>query len=384
MSTTYTQNDLKKALNKAKIQLMMQGSVFLATIAFNLKLNITKEDDPNCQTAAVDGINLFINPKFFMSLSEPVRVFVYAHEAWHMALNHIDRKNSRDHDLYNRAGDYVINQMLKESNFTLWDKALQEDKYAGLTTNQIYDILDQEKKKDPNAFNNDGFTPDIKQPKDAATAKKVKQNVKEVLVKAATQSKISGDAPGTIPGDIQRAIEELLNPVLPWDELLDRFLTEKCSHDYSWAKPNKRFAPEFYLPTQEAEGLSHLTIAVDTSGSISKDDVINILTEVQSIRDKFKPKRMTIIDCDRHINHVHEVGEYDDIMDLEFSGGGGTSFKPVIHYCNENATTALLYFTDLYANQIEKEPDYPVVWLCYSDHKPAPIGDTIYYEQYKD
>lgn len=69
-----------------------------------------------------------------------------------------------------------------------------------------------------------------------------------------------------------------------------------------------------------------------------------------------------------------------DIMDLEFKGGGGTRFGPVFEYCDTIEPEALLYFTDLHAPAITEQPQYPVLWLCYSDHKPAEIGNTIYYK----
>jgi len=38
----------------------------------------------------------------------------------------------------------------------------------------------------------------------------------------------------------------------------------------------------------------------------------------------------------------------------------------------------LIYFTDLYALQLTEEPTYPIMWICNSEHDPAPFGETIY------
>jgi predicted metal-dependent peptidase len=91
---------------------------------------------------------------------------------------------------------------------------------------------------------------------------------------------------------------------------------------------------------------------------------------------------MTILDCDEIIHNIHEVDDSTDIMKLKFTGGGGTSFYPVLDYCKENATNVLLYFTDLYAESITAEDGYEfeTMWICYSEQEAPEYGETIYYE----
>ena len=87
---------------------------------------------------------------------------------------------------------------------------------------------------------------------------------------------------------------------------------------------------------------------------------------------------MTIIDCDARIHNIYEIDAHVDILSLEFHGNGVTSFKPVLDYVSENPTQALIYFTDLYGETNLDEVDYPILWICNSDHPPANIGETIY------
>lgn len=378
---------LDKALNKSKIGLMTHGSVFLMTIAFSLRY----EWNDQIPTACVDGITMQINPNFFMDLPDKQRIFVIAHEAWHVAFDHMIRGKDKDHGLYNEAGDYVINWQLKKDRYELWPPCLCDQKFANMSTLQVYKYLEKEKKKNPppksggkgngNPMGGDLIIVKTATAKDRDNKAKVEAQVKSVLVKAMTQSKMSGDKAGAVPGEIARELEELLNPVLPWDILLFNFLQEKTKDDYSWNRPNKRFAPEFYLPTQYSESLQHITIAIDTSGSITKKQLTEILSEIVYIKEAFNPKRLTILDCDHEIHNIYNVDEYTEVQTLKFTGGGGTRFEPVIKYCNENATNALLYFTDLYANMITEEPSYPLLWLCYSKHPAAPVGETIYYQE---
>lgn len=376
----------KKMLDRAKIGLMNKGSVFLMTVAFSLR----QYWDDTCLTAWVDGKTMGINPKFFEELPDGQRIFVIAHEAWHVAYNHIVRRGDRDPELHNQAGDYVINLMLQNAGYELWPHCLCDKRFANMSTNQVYEILKKEEEKKPGRHKQQqqgGMTGDIRQPGDGSGSKEDQQqqaeieaHVKGVLVKAMTQAKMAGEKQiGMVPAEIQRGIEELLDPVLPWNILLFNFMQDMTKDDYSWRRPNRRFHPEYYLPTQYSEALQHVTIAIDTSGSITNKELQEILSEIIHIKRTFNPKRLTILDCDARIHNVYDVDEFTNVEDLKFSGGGGTNFAPVIEYCNKNNTNALLYFSDLYGPFPKEEPSYPVIWLCYSSSKPAPFGETVYY-----
>ena len=69
-------------------------------------------------------------------------------------------------------------------------------------------------------------------------------------------------------------------------------------------------------------------------------------------------------------------------MSLEFHGGGGTRFQPVLDYVENHPTQALIYFTDLHGESEFNPIAYPIIWICNSDHDPAPIGETIYVDHY--
>lgn len=385
--------ELKKMFDKVKIGLMMKGSIFLSTITFSVK-HVFTEDLP---TAGTDGLSIMYNPDFFKALTVKERIGLLAHETWHIALSHMLRIGDRDKILFNMAGDYVINLMLDKAGFTLPKEALLDNKYRDWSTIQVYDDLVLNKKKPP-----ENYQPDIIELEDSpgndpgdkdksgntqlaqtnVSKKELEETIKNILVKAATQSKMQKDEPGSIPGEVERMIDELINPKLDYTELLRRFMDSHIKDDYSWGRPNRRYLPDFYLPSQNSEALSSLTIAIDTSGSITDDDMLKMLSEINHIYEHYKPEILTILDCDWEIHNIHEVTRDSniEITQLRFSGGGGTSFKPVIDYCKEHETKVLVYFTDLYASPVKEDPGFPIVWLCYSDHEPAKIGETVYYD----
>ena len=53
-------------------------------------------------------------------------------------------------------------------------------------------------------------------------------------------------------------------------------------------------------------------------------------------------------------------------------------FQPVLDYVSEHPTQALIYFTDLHGETNLNTVDYPVIWVCTSEHTPSNIGETVY------
>ena len=202
--------------------------------------------------------------------------------------------------------------------------------------------------------------------------------VTNIIVRARTQAQVSGkQAIGEIPDEIMRIIDELLNPKLPWPVILNRFLDQRTREEYSWARRNRRYRDD-YMPSLHSYGLGHLTFAIDTSGSIDDAELQEMLSEIKGVQQIFNPEHMTIIDCDSVIHSVYEIDQNTDIMSLNFNGGGGTRFQPVLDYVESHPTQALVYFTDLFGEIDLKEVNYPILWICNSKHEPANIGETIY------
>jgi len=363
--------DKDKALSKAKMGILIEGSKFLVTIVFSMN-HVWDEAIP---TAATNGKEVKYNPDFFMSLSPEERIFIIAHEAWHTALNHLTRGENKDQGLYNQAGDYVINQLLVDAGMKMPKGGLLNFEYKGLSTDQIYELLEV----DPNSKNR-GYTleGDIEQNLSEEEKEELEVTTKLTLVKALAKAKMAKESIGTIPNEVIRLIDDLINPKLPWEDLLQRFLTDRINDDFTWSRPNKYFLPEYILPSQYSETLGHIAIAIDTSGSLSKKELTSFLSEINYIHKTFKPSKLTILDCDYKIHNVYEITDSENIMDLEFTGNGGTSFHPVFNYLEDKAPQALIYFTDLYAEPIKKTPDYPILWICTSDHTEAKVGETIY------
>ena len=357
-------------LRHAKIDLMTK-SVFLSTICLRLKHSFSND----IPTAGTDGLSIIYNPEFFSELSAVERTGLLAHEVWHVAFSHFSRLGNRDKQQWNIAGDYVINYMLTQNGYTIPKGGLLDAQYKGMSTEEVYEIVKQDQKDNPQDID---FQMDLLEAPSAKQQKEVNDKVTDIIIQAQIQSKASGKDHGEIPDEIVRAIDELINPKLPWNQLLVRFLSNMVKDDYTWTRPNKRFFPHHYLPSQYSPTIGDIVVAIDTSGSVSQEDLVEMLSEIEDIRTTFKPESLTIIDCDSSIHNVFKIEKYDNILELKFQGCGGTDFQPVIDYCNEQQPEVLIYFTDLQAEDITEEPGYPILWICNSKHNPSSVGETIY------
>ncbi len=366
--------ELESKLLKAKIELMTR-SAFISTIALSLRHVITDAT----ATADVNGTTIRYNPEFLKEQTVIQFAGLMAHECWHVAFQHLARRGDRDPIIWNCAGDYIINHMLTKAGFEIPTAGLLDKKYGdGWSTDSVYDDLMKEKKD----FDTGTLMLDLREDGDKDKPN-ISSAVTNIIVRARTQAQASGkNAIGEIPDEIERMINELLNPKLPWQVILNKFLDQRVHEEYSWARKNRRYASDTYMPSLYSYGLGHLTFAIDTSSSIDDEELQEMLSEIKGIQQVFNPERMTIIDCDSVIHKVHDVTQNTDIMSLDFHGGGGTSFRPVLNYVEKHPTQALIYFTDLHGETDLDPVNYPILWICNSDHRPANIGETVYVDHY--
>lgn len=360
-----------QALSKAKIHLMARpDSVFFTTLCFSLK-HIFSEDT---RTACTNGLYIKYNPSFFMEeCTAEVRVSLLLHETLHCAYMHMARAKNLDHNKYNRAADYVINLQLRDRGFPIPDTWLCEEKYRGLNAEEVYKILPDDPTPPPMQDLGDMGEP---VPEDA-----LQGEIQDILVRASLASKMAGDKSGTIPGDIEIFLNKLLNPKLPWNRILQKYLQSFAKTEYSFARPNRRFFPKAYLPSMRSNCLQDIAIAVDTSGSVSDGDFLRFISETHSIIKNLKPNKITFIQFDTSIKSIDEVRGVDELMNLKFTGRGGTDIGEVIEWTNEHKPQLLLMFTDGYFKFRDNSTKVPVIWLIHKNPNfTSPFGKVIHYE----
>ena len=383
--------NMKTKLTKARIKLIMRDP-FYGSLAMKLKL----VEDYSAPTLWTNGEQIGYNPDFIDSLTTDQTKFVIAHEVLHLVFGHQGRRKNRDRKVWNMAGDFVINGLLKKSGFKIKKNICLNKRFNDQVTEKVYATLIKDMKED----NLDGYNSKEQQVLSKLSGEMSSQNVDTSVVNDSNDTDIKSDpfecgevrdAPkedstkkweiaaiqaaqlaksqgSNLTAGIKRIIEEASRNKITWAEELKNFFEELTKNDYTWTRPNPRYSCHgFYLPALQYKELDEIVVAVDTSGSINEKDLANFAKEISSILETFPTIKIKIIYCSNRIREdVTELTKDDLPFKFEAYWGGGTSFKPVFELVKtfDEKPKCLLYFTDLWCNSYpDIEPDYPVLWI---------------------
>ena len=364
-------------LDRAKIKLMGESNnTFYLSILFGLKIEWDKAMSGGM--IATDGIHLYINPEYFLKRNyDGIKADLY-HEVCHIFLGHIGfpQKNNLDPQKFNIAADYYINLQLTDAGTYLDDTFIFENKYRDWSIKAIYDDLPAQPPKN--------FNPDIKNngnlPKEEQDAKETE--IKNLISRAVVQAQMANDY-GSLPADLQRHIQELLSPTLPWETLLANFFSSYSKEDYSYRRPNRRsFDEDVTMPSLYSESMGELSIYIDCSGSISDKQYKEFLEEVQGIIDTIHPSCTTVTNWGSNLGESVKVYPDEFLLDkCKLQMLGGTEIlKPLKHIKKTEPEVAVI-FTDLYVDRGYKsmKPDCEVLWVVVDNpNKEAEFGTTIH------
>lgn len=368
--------ELEKALDKTKITIFL-GSTAALLGSVMCSLDIMFDD--RVDTACVGSKMIRWNPEFFERCTPRGRVFVLMHELWHIARLHRVRRGERDPERWNYACDYVINEWLQREGYACTHTdvggihILLDKQYFGKCEEEIYSLLDAANfvlPPDVNTSMND--IPPSDEPDEASDV--------PIVVRAVEAANQAG-MPGSIPGEVIKYLAEYLNPVVPWQNLLQKFFQELADNRFTWRKPKRRY-PDMYLPTRyKDEGkLTKLNYYLDVSGSVTKQDVLRFNTEFKYVKDTYRPQEMVQILFNTCIVSETVIMENDEFTDAIFETGGGTSLYYVREHIIESKPTAAVIFTDLGCSPMAQLPyDIPIIWVVVGKHKtPVPFGTPVY------
>lgn len=337
---------------------------FIGALALRLPLFETD----TIPTLAVDGRQILYNPSFVEGLTPALTKSAIGHEVLHCVFDHVGRTNGRNPRKYNQAADFVINQMLKDSGFEIGKGWLQDDKYIGMTSDQIYNML-----PDTEPGDNDPLDDITGTPSAPLTGDEVHQ-WKMATVQSANAARMMGK----LPASMDRFVTDLTSSKIDWKTVLRRFILHRNDADYSWSRPNRRMlSNEIYLPSLYSECMGEIVVAVDTSGSIDAETLRVFGSELKGIIEDARPSKVHVVYCDSHINKYVSFGPEDDFK-LEAVGGGGTAFSPVRDFVIEQGINpvCLVYLTDLYGPTNFQAPEYPWMW-CTIGSIDAAFGEVI-------
>jgi len=186
-------------------------------------------------------------------------------------------------------------------------------------------------------------------------------------------AKMHAEGKGNMPGALGEAIDELTKSTVRWQDYLKTHATKIFGKDlYTYKRYNRRgHAIGVRMPACRPDGKTAV-IAIDTSGSMSEEDVRQCVTEAASIMVACGAVKVWLILHDMRAYYSGYVSDAD-LTKLKMSRGG-TSHHEVFDILrrqhddelknvprDEDVSLAIL-FTDLGTDFPDYRPDFEVIW----------------------
>ena len=388
---------------------------------FIARLDVEVGHFPDIETACTNGDKIWVNVLFYVKLDAEERLFVLAHECWHVILRHFLRRMDRNKELSNWAMDLEIHFLLTKEGLKAPFVLPHDPKWKDLSFEEIYEKLlkkakvvqvscdggsgqsgDGQKQSTaagdiPEDWNQGKSTKNLKgaeqgkgfdshdkhqdpNSEEEEDPKEIEDRVCGKIQAAAAFA--SQRNRGTLPSHLQNLVDNLPKNEIPWQQVLRQFLTQTMGGNRRWLPPNRRHVWKG-LYVQSTKQLSFKgVVAMDTSGSCL-GDLPKFFSELTGLLNSFGKYDLTVLQCDAAIEKVERFS--DEVLppnnkEWKIHGGGGTSHKPVFKWIEENcqeAPNCVICLTDGYTDVPDRQPPYPVLWVLTSDGEELPWGINI-------
>lgn len=311
------------------------------------------------------------------------------HELLHVVLGHPVRRSSfPDTKRFDLAADLVVNALLDDDERTADDLLPRDFEDLNLpasgTVEDYYRLLPPtpEEEKAPETDENtatatagagegagqdggqdnlpnqgrrshDGWTTF-----DEGTA--LEKMLREAYIAAVTEEAYSrATRSGNVSSKLLRALQLALarKAAADWRTVLRRFRAsaETTRIRSTIQRPSRRFGT---VPGTRIQRLCRLVVCIDTSGSLSEEDLGIIDAELRHLART--DAQIQLIFCDAAV-----VGEapFRGALPKQVPGGGGTLFDPALLAAEKYDPDGIVYFTDGWASAVTTRPKAPVLWV---------------------
>jgi predicted metal-dependent peptidase len=391
--TAQEKNAVVEKLITARVGLLLKHP-FFGNLATRMKL-IDASDW--CATLATDGRNFYYSVDFLSKLSNKETEFGFAHEVLHNVFDHLSRKEHRDPVLSNIAADYAVNQILKDEKIGEVPKSIkifQDNKYRGMSYEQIYEDLEKNAQKinisglgelldehlDDDGDDNGDGNGRLKISNEER--QKIRDEIKEAMISAAQSA-----GAGNIPAGVARLIKDFTEPKMDWRQLLRMNIQSIIRNNFSFSRVNRKSQHSgAILPGLMNEETIDISIAIDMSGSISDSQAKDFLSEVKGIMDEYTDFNINLWCFDTQVyNYKTFTGNNaEDITEYQVLGGGGTCFDCNFRYMKDNyiEPKKFIMFTDGYPCGSWGDDEYcDTLFIIHgTDSIVPPYGQVAYYK----
>ena len=241
-------------LRAARGQLVLQHP-FLGALLLRLSMRPYER----CRSIATDGAEIHYHPAFLKDLSLGDIQFHLTHQVLHCALGHPWRRGHRLAAVWDMGCDYAVNQLLLDEGFKPVPGSLIDERYRGLSAEEIYPLLELRESREPLDDHpwSSPYRRSIGLPSLVTMAPKIVSEFERRDDQRHSDGSANDDiaerwqsnvthivqqlrSKGRFSASLQRALDGALQPVLPWQELLARVLASHARDDYSFHRISRR------------------------------------------------------------------------------------------------------------------------------------------------
>lgn len=372
--------------------------------------NIEKIESEKVDTIGVTSNKILYNKEFINSIGFEEFMFINLHEIAHIALMHVSRIGNRNIKIWNIACDFYVNKLLsKEFNIRpgetynglvkfcndglfcdsididndcvedIYEKLFkqignkQDSMYSFSIGNNLYNINSNDSNND---IIDDGTDDNLKN-----------ENNSKVINNALIKCKMSSDSSNCI---LERYVDNLLVSKTDWKKLLRRYCIKSNESDISFSNPDRRmYYQKAIYPGQvktDDNKISGIKICIDTSGSISNEELCKFHSDIESILKQFKLDAEVIYWDDK----IESVGTFSNIKQfnkIKMIGFGGTDVNCVFKYfkskeCKVKPIVSIIFTDGYFYRDVSKKYNYKdTIWLMtdnYNKNFDKPFGKLAF------
>jgi predicted metal-dependent peptidase len=351
-------------------------------------LYLNKKEDKRIPTMGVGttrrvDLALYYNPEFVKKLTYTQLRAVLKHEALHVLLHHISRNSYFNYNMraFNFAADMAINCHIEG----LPDNCLFPSKF-GLPDNEASEWYYEKLKKESDdkgegALDGKGDLVDSHEGWGECDDEIIKEKVRNISEQAikAQESKGWGDVPGNLAQQIIAANKAVVN----WKREVRYFINQiiMMGSRPSRMKPNRRFG--YLNPGHKKDYVSRILVAIDTSGSVSDQELQYFLQEINGMISHVK---VDLLQFD-HTIKGDPVPFEKRASKLDIVGRGGTCVDPVLTLADKLNYDGLIIMTDGGFSIGVPKPKCRVMWCGVSANEKCfnhiTFGKKVMIEQKK-
>lgn len=367
--------------------------------------------------SAMRGVECIYYPPFVESLTVPELYAIIQHEVEHIVRCHCTRRGSREPEVFNIAADMVVNgprnkprigynlnqnkdqTQIPMAESIVWippdwgENESTDDYYNRLIKNcRIIKVQqpadgqegqggqgdedDQDgkgKKQQPQNGKNEGGGDGKPKPGQGnkyqvtwdgktyqtwddhsiwdqgdASDDEARQIVKDIVDNAIEKSR------GDVPGHLTEAIAALNKPIVKWRQLLQQYIGRHIGNRRKTISRRNRRNDAFGIPGYSKHAASTVNVIIDTSGSVSQEELKQFFSEIDTIAYRSKVK---VLQWD-HSFQGYAAYKKGAWKKFKVHGRGGTDMAAPIHWLVKNGQIAdvQILLTDGECNYAEPMP----------------------------